>query len=195
MEYRVMNIHETGADQLQAWFSQADQACRERLSRFRRQEDRLRSLCADHLAREMLSAKLGRSPDELVFRRTEKGKPYLDGFPLHFNLSHSGDFVACAISEAPIGVDIEALRPIREELCKKVCGADELAYVYPDGKFHSERFLRLWTAKEAILKQSGEGIASDLRFPEVVHGEKISYPTLCLYQDATTQYIITIAYQ
>ena len=38
----------------------------------------------------------------------EKGKPYLKGREdLHFNISHSGNFVLCALGECPLGVDIE----------------------------------------------------------------------------------------
>ena len=45
-------------------------------------------------------------------RRTEHNKPYFPTLPgLHVNWSHSGPFVLCALGDAPVGVDIEVIRP------------------------------------------------------------------------------------
>ncbi len=196
MEYRVMNIQETTAEQLRAWFHQADPARQEQLLRFRRREDQLRSLCADHLAREMLSEKLNCSPSDLIFSRTEQGKPYLNDSSLQFNLSHSGDFAACAVSEFPVGIDIEVLRPVRPELSKKVCAKEEHVYIHPHGQFDSVRFLRLWTAKEAFLKQRGEGILTDLRRLNLVrNGEIVCPDRIISYSTLTDQYVLSVAYE
>ena len=44
--------------------------------------------------------------------RTEHNKPYFLTLPgLHVNWSHSGPFVLCALGNAPVGVDIEVIRP------------------------------------------------------------------------------------
>lgn len=195
MEYRIMNIRDIPEAQLRLWFSQSDPQRKESLLRLRRKEDQLRSLCADHLARELLSERLNRAPTDLVFPRTEKGKPYLDGSPLHFNLSHSGNFVACAIDESPIGIDIEVIRPVRQELCKKVCAQDECAYVFPNGEFSSERFLLLWTAKEALMKQIGIGISPDLCGTCVVKNDRLFYsPPLQGYFVTEKEYVLSIAF-
>ena len=39
---------------------------------------------------------------------TEDGKPFLPGLPdIHFNLSHSGDYIACAFSDQEVGLDLQ----------------------------------------------------------------------------------------
>ncbi len=90
------------------------------------------------------------------------GKPVFLEYPeVHFNLSHSGNYVVCAVAQCEVGVDIEGGRRIRpsienrffsEEECRWVCKADS-------EELHSERFFRLWTLKEAYSKLTGEGIS------------------------------------
>ena len=44
--------------------------------------------------------------------RTPLGKPYFPQYPhLHINWSHSGSLVLCALSDSPVGVDVEWVRP------------------------------------------------------------------------------------
>ena len=39
--------------------------------------------------------------------RTERGKPFFPGGPLHFSISHTPHRAFCALSPAPIGIDAE----------------------------------------------------------------------------------------
>lgn len=163
MEYEVFDVRSASADSLQTWFSEADTEKQARLLRFRREADRVRGICADHLARAMLAKHCGCEPAVLSFTIGENGKPFAAGTGLHFNVSHSGSFVCCAVHNLPLGIDIEELRPIRPALAGRVCAEEELCFVCPEGHFDSTRFLQVWTAKEAYLKCTGEGIAVDLR--------------------------------
>lgn len=78
-----------------------------------------------------------------------------------FNLSHSGDFVMLAISDTPVGCDIERLH--KAILSHHVFHKNELALLssLPEGDARNREFLRLWTAKEAFLKAIGTGIDAD----------------------------------
>jgi hypothetical protein len=75
------------------------------------------------------------------------------------SLSHSGGWVACAISAAgPLGIDIEVHRPDRNfcEIAAAAFGPGEQAQVASEG---AASFYRIWTLKEAMAKASGSGIA------------------------------------
>ena len=97
------------------------------------------------------------------FLYNQKGKPYIIGYEnVHFNLSHSGDLVVCAVSTDEIGVDIEKIRPVKEQTINKVCCFKELKYLDNSTDKTSE-FIRIWTAKEAYVKRFGEGLKGDLK--------------------------------
>ncbi len=100
------------------------------------------------------------------FSYGETGKPLLakpwEG-KLEFNLSHSGELAAIAVTNTgPVGVDLERLRVVQHmsTLSEKVFSPTERAQLGSEISPHE--FLELWTTKEAVLKFTGEGIASDL---------------------------------
>ena len=92
--------------------------------------------------------------------RTPLGKPGFSHVPgREFNLSHSGDIAVCAVSDKPIGIDIEALREIRPDAAKRFASAEELEYIGSDPR----RLFEIWTLKEAYFKCVGTGIGSDIK--------------------------------
>ncbi|MEM7602621.1 MAG: 4'-phosphopantetheinyl transferase superfamily protein, partial [Verrucomicrobiota bacterium] len=113
------------------------------------------------MVRKCLSAHLNLAPHDLHFVIGEKGKPYLAENELHFNLSHSEEKAALAISRLPsIGVDIEQFsrkvdipalsrRCFRPSEIKRLEGLEDEAL--------QRAFFWTWTAKEARMKATGEG--------------------------------------
>ena len=95
--------------------------------------------------------------------RTESGKPYFPSHPnYHFSLSHSGTYALCAVAHAPVGVDIEVVRPHHPKLAERICSAEELTWLnnQPD---REHALLQLWTAKESRVKYTGTGLTVPLR--------------------------------
>lgn len=90
--------------------------------------------------------------------RTEGGKPFFRDYPhLHFSLSHSGALVLCALSDAPVGADLEMIRPRKEKLpAYTFRGADYERYLALGGDWNA--FYTLWTEVESIIKYTGEGL-------------------------------------
>ncbi len=82
-------------------------------------------------------------------KKGENGKPYFEGAPFCFNLSHSGDYVVCALSDREVGVDIEKTRSISEGVMRRFVGKCAES---------DEDNTRLWTRYEAIGKFLGCGI-------------------------------------
>lgn len=90
--------------------------------------------------------------------RGERGKPYFPNNPQwQFNLSHSGTMALCALSEHPVGVDIQMVRPWRERLLDRVCTSEERVWLRSRGD-RVEDFAILWAMKESVGKQSGYGL-------------------------------------
>lgn len=109
------------------------------------------------LLSQVLAREYGlRSLPEL--RKTALGKPYFPSFPgLHFNLSHSGSWVLCAVSQAPVGVDIEGIRPRGPSLPRYALSEKEYAQFRRMGE-DWPAFYSLWTRKEAWCKYTGQGL-------------------------------------
>ena len=82
---------------------------------------------------ELLRAEYGLGVLPAMARGAD-GKPYFPGEPeLHFNVSHSGGLALCGAGEAPLGVDVEVLRPRRPGLARYVCSEAESAWLERQG--------------------------------------------------------------
>ena len=137
-----------------------------RIDRLHHQEDRLRSLAGDILVQE-LAAEFGVS--KAAVQVLPSGQPILATCNLHISITHCQDQIACAMDTAPVGIDMEALRPFRPGVLRHVCNDRETEYVL-GGLVVSEeeitdvncieRFFEVWTAKEAWFKKIGTGITN-----------------------------------
>ena len=114
-----------------------------------------------------LVVELDTDPAALVLDRTCRcgephGKPRLAGRgdDPGFSLTHSGALVGVAVGTGPVGVDVEAHRPLSglDGLVRHALSPAELAAGTPDGS----GFLVTWTRKEALLKATGEGLSSPM---------------------------------
>ncbi len=139
-----------------------------RAERFRFDADRARFIIGHGLLRIVLGRYLSRSPEAIILQRGEFGKPFLEGDPIHFNLSDTKDAIVVALSRQPIGADIETIkrRTDHDRVAEHYFTPREVKSIAEaeDGK---RRFLELWTRKEAVLKASGVGLMDDLHSLEV----------------------------
>ena len=141
---------------------------RERASRFQFEKDQARFISCRASLRLLLSRYTGAAPDEIAFRYESGGKPALAGIGgWQFNLSHSRDLAAVAISRYDaLGIDIELVDPDfpRHEVTRDILANDELADLaaLPPAD-QPGYFFQLWTLKEALLKAAGTGFLTDPR--------------------------------
>lgn len=119
---------------------------------------------SEDLLRRVLGERFGLPPAALRFRRSERGKPELAGGELAFNLSHADGLALIGATErGSVGVDLERVRALRRlDLLAK--GALTEAEGEPlrragDEAAQTRWFLRRWTAKEAVAKAFGAGLA------------------------------------
>lgn len=109
------------------------------------------------LLAELLAAEYG-LPGLPELERQAGGKPFFPQRPdLHFNLSHSGGLALCGAGTAPLGVDLEVVRPRRAGLARYICSPEEYAWYERLGG-DWESLYTIWTLKEARVKCTGEGL-------------------------------------
>ncbi|MDE7082467.1 MAG: 4'-phosphopantetheinyl transferase superfamily protein [Clostridia bacterium] len=96
----------------------------------------------------------------------ENGKPYVDGNPVYFSISHSGKVAVIALSNSPVGVDVELFKRRKFESIVSRFTDREKSEINVD--FNA--FLRNWTAKEAFVKMNGGTLAMDLKKLEFIDG-------------------------
>lgn len=133
---------------------------REKTLAYRHVNGRSLSLGAGLLLDTMLRQH-GLCEREMEYVMGQHGKPALAGHEhLHFNISHTSHYVACAIGKHQLGIDIEyKLRRVGESLMQKTLTAEEQAFVTNSGDCST--FYRLWTLKESWFKCVGTGITDN----------------------------------
>ena len=134
-----------------------------RAARFVRAVHRDRHVAGRGRLREILGAETGRDPRDIVFRYGANGKPSIEGGP-HFNLSHSGDLAALAISrDGPVGIDVERQREIEDAVARHHFSPAEYTTLSAlSGAAWRDGFYRCWTRKEAVIKTNGLGLSMPL---------------------------------
>ena len=148
-----------------------------RHERLQRPADRSRFLAAGVLLRAVVGGHLGCHPAEVpvtrVCRTCEQphGKPAVPGSGLEVSISHAGDRVVVAVTRvAPVGVDVEQVtrRVDVDSMSRQVLAPAEraaLAELPADGRLRG--FFTYWTRKEALLKATGEGLATPMTSVQV----------------------------
>ena len=107
-----------------------------------------------------------------TLRYGDNGKPQVDG--ICFNLSHSEDWVICAVSDKAVGCDIEKISEEKTKVAKRFFAVSENEHLSGfEGDVGTSEFFRIWTMKESYLKMTGEGISFPLNRIEFKLGEPI----------------------
>ena len=135
---------------------------REQALKFRHENGRRLSLAVYLLLMDGLREEYGiQTPPE--FDYTAEGKPFILGRPdIHFSFSHSGNVALCALSDQPVGADVEVPRKITPSLVSYTMNDREQEQINASAD-PALRFLYFWTRKEALLKLTGEGIRNDMK--------------------------------
>lgn len=84
---------------------------------------------------------------------TSFGKPYFPAYPdVHFNISHTSGAVLVGLSDQPIGVDIEKIRPVSRSAMRRLAAVTT-----------ETAFFQSWVRREARTKRSGTGVSTMMR--------------------------------
>lgn len=160
---KISDINEKIVNQL---YLQIDKEKMNKIKKYLNKYDRSRSLIGEILVRTIIIDKLKICNEYIKFDLNRYGKPYLRKKPcFHFNISHSGDYVVCAVDDKPIGIDVEEIKDIEyEELAKKIFTIQEYNYIINKGLDNQlDRFYEIWTLKESYIKCCGKGLTIPLQ--------------------------------
>jgi 4'-phosphopantetheinyl transferase len=137
----------------------------ERVKKYARPNDAKRVLLADILVRSVIASELKVSNKAIEFNANKYGKPLLKGnCGIYFNVSHSGDWIVCAVDNEPIGIDIEKIIPVELEIATQFFSDEEYKMLMaksPEDWQHF--FFDLWTLKESYIKAVGKGLSMPLK--------------------------------
>lgn len=144
---------------------------RDEAERFVEERDRLLHCAAGLLLRSVLNVT---SDDDLTYG--EFDKPELADRRVQFSLSHAGHYAALAVSDHPVGVDIEPIvKP--QVLPRKMLTREEMEWLQAHPS--PEDFCLLWTRLESALKAEGCGLALETReFSLLTDGKPWHWETL-----------------
>ena len=148
---------------------------REQALKFKFEQGQRLCVLAYQLLKEGLRKEYGITENP-IFEYNEHGKPSIVGHPeIYFNLSHCKEAVVCALSNHPIGIDVESIREFKDSLVNYTMNDDEVREI-ETSENSASAFIRLWTMKEATMKLVGTGISNDMK--SVIDATKYKYTTI-----------------
>lgn len=168
MILRLNKITDFSFDSFKVCYDALEENEKLRVSAKKSPQDQMCSLAARIVLKKVLAENYG--INNPVIKRDTKGKPYLEHEKVYFSISHTCDTVAVAVSENPIGVDIEYVREYNDSVCRKMFSDAEIKFVSGD----DTKFTKLWTLKEAAVKATGQGIANIKDYNFDISGKSVT---------------------
>lgn len=159
-------------EQFDLLFNLMPTARQEKVKRYAKTEDKQLGVAAFALlcyALNLYGYKIG----DYELSKNENGKPYFKNLPLNFNISHTENAVACAVSQTDIGVDIQKKNVEYSRVMHRVCCKNEIDLIL-SSKNPTEDFVKLWTLKESYVKCIGARIfenAEKYDFSSIVYNK------------------------
>jgi len=144
----------------------ADQ--QEKIKKFRRWQDAHASLFGKLLLKQgLLDCGIAINLNEIKYNAY--GKPYFENDLVGFNITHSGNFVACIISNdtTTIGIDAEVIKALNIDDFQNLWNINEWADIQNNDV---NVFYKYWTSKEAVVKAIGKGLSISLNEINVNNG-------------------------
>ena len=94
----------------------------------------------------------------------EHGKPFFTLQPkIHYNITHSGEYVACIFAEQEVGIDIQVHKEANyEKILERMVPAEQIRDILQSEEAE-QAFFAQWVLREAYIKWTGEGLSKDLR--------------------------------
>lgn len=121
------------------------------------------------------------------------GKPYLASNEIYYSLSHSKEYVICAISDKPIGCDIQYMKDTPLAIADTFTSAQEKNYIEEHSSLKA--LYQIYTAKEAYLKMKGMSLVNIKDFQLSIINSEIQQNTdtySLVFDENIDNYLIAI---
>jgi len=135
---------------------------------------KLQTVAGELLARYSVGQFLSKPDQEINLVFGEKGKPHIGNLEdVHYNISHSGHYVVCAVAPSEIGIDVERIRKVNLRIAERFFSPSEIDDLMAcEEEKRMKYFITLWTIKESYLKAIGRGLTQHLNsFTILKNGE------------------------
>lgn len=138
----------------------------DRILRMTHEKSRMRSLLGRCLLCNGIKAYMKEEEGlPLLIGYGVNGKPYLKEYQdIFFNISHSGNLVACVIANQEIGIDIQEHNKADLKIADRFFSEKEKEQIYSCQTKEQQRelFFKLWCIKESYIKLTGKGLSQGL---------------------------------
>ena len=147
------------------------QTRKDKIDFYRFEKDKKLSAGAYLLLKKLLDEENITNP---IFKTEKYGKAYISNYGnIHFNLSHSGRIVLCAISDMEVGADVEYIdSEIDLDIAKQYFYNSEYETIM-NSHTPSDEFFKYWVLKESYMKYTGLGMNLELDRFEIIIKDRI----------------------
>lgn len=153
----VVNTKDFTNDDLNTLYNLSDEYTKNKADRLFLTQDKINCLCANVLRKYLIFKLFGINFEKQTLNFNKFNKPFLKDYEkIYFNISHSGNFVACVINDNEIGVDIQKITKYNDAVAKYIFDKKEYDSLILS-KNKDLDFTKLWTKTESILKLQGNG--------------------------------------
>ena len=184
MKYILKNINDYSDTFINEFYKSVPLSKKEKIIKLLDYENKKRSIVGCILLNTLLENKVNE------FTYNEYGKPFVKDNETFFNISHSYDYVVCAISNKRIGIDIEKIREVPMNTVNQFATEIEKNYISKS----YERLFQIYTLKEAYFKMLGTNLNNILDIEFIINDNTITSnkDDINIIQFKKNDYIISI---
>lgn len=145
-------------------FNQLSLEKQRKVRRMLKYDDAVRSMVGELLVKYAIGTMTNLPRLKIRFGMNAYGKPHLEGtHSVYFNVSHSGDWVVCAIDSDAVGIDVEKIHTIDMQIARQFFSTAEYEQLMTLPTSHRlAYFFDIWTLKESLIKADGRGLSLSL---------------------------------
>ena len=167
-------------EQSLAMYKQLPRERQERIDKTKKRDIAKKRIRIGYFLQQVLSEELNMPMERIQYTYGKWGKPGILSSSTHFNMSHSGRYVVVAVSDEPVGIDIEHKAKNYERVAERCFCLEEWQYIKncDNENERKKRFLEIWTMKEAYIKYTGEGMTTALNSFNIIQNQNDNYLNL-----------------